>query len=287
MITRCYTVPIVICMLLAPIAALAADSMTHEETVVRTAYAKFSYASQQFVATQLATESMGVAKNTTGLTDEQRLLAAQVHFALSNFTTGNVQNILNRKAVDFITPNQEMLVAQMRGYQYDEGGTMFVAKSIEPQWQPMSQPPEVSELKIADLYQAQWQAKQPTTAWQTYVSYSVVVSFQGKTYGPYKAMFIFGHDAKGNETIYPEDAVTDATGLALALREPMFPDLFLRSRLRNYPAVSKWMGAIQAPACSASHEGDVCCDLATLQCGPGRDAMSDAIAKPLPTPGKP
>jgi hypothetical protein len=278
----------VTCMMLASFSAAVAQ-MTHEETVVRTAYAKFAYASQQYAMVQLATESMGTVvglpPKKTGTTNDQRMAAAQVSFALSDFVIGNVQDIINLKAVDFISPaSGEMLAAAQGDSQFAEGGTMFEARSIQPQWRPVSPPsPEVLEVRLADLYQIQWHLERPASLWQRYASYSVTVTFQGKSHGPYKALFIFGHDANGNEVIHPEDGTTDARGLAFAMHEHLFPDVLLRTRLRSSPVVANWLNANQmsAPSCSVG-QADVCCDLAKLQCGPGREDAAEAIAKPLP-----
>ena len=61
---------------------LVVGDMTHEETVVRTAYAKFAYASEQDAMDQLAMEVNNVAlqhrKEYAGLTGHQRLTAARV-----------------------------------------------------------------------------------------------------------------------------------------------------------------------------------------------------------------
>jgi|ERR1700691_428580 len=283
----------VVCLLLAPFRGAAIAQMTHEETMVRTAYAKFAYASEQYVMTQLAIESMGpvvgLPTNRTGITNDQRVAAAQVSFTLSDFVVGNVEDIISRRAVDFISPARgEMLVASQGVSNFAEGGTMFQARSIQPQWQPVPpEPQEVPSTKVGELYQAQWHADRPMGLWQRYASYSVTVTFQGKSYGPYKALFLFGHDMKGDEVIYPEDGTTDARGLAFVMHEHLFPDALLRTRLRSSPVVTSWLNARQmsGASCSAG-QGDVCCDLAKLQCGPGSEDVADAVSKPLPVPGK-
>ncbi len=284
-----------ICMMLALLSeAVATDNMTHEETMVRTAYAKFAYASEQYVMIQLATESLGPVvgqpPNKTGATNDQRLAAAQVRFTLSDFVVGNVQDIVNRNAVDFISPARgEMLLATTGVSNFAEGGTMFQARSIQPQWQAVPpQPQEVLGIKVGELYQAQWMADRPTGLWQRYASYSVIVIFQGKSYGPYKALFMFGYDTKGDEVVYPEDGTTDARGLAFVMHEHLFPDALLRTQLRGSPVVIHWLNDRQMSGASCSvGQGDVCCDSVKLQCGPGSEDVAEAVSKPLPVPGKP
>jgi hypothetical protein len=284
MITRRFMVPI--CMLLAPLAALAADSMTHEETVVRTAYAKLAYASEQWAMTQLVSESIpdsvGVQPDNSGMTRDQRLYAARITFTLRDFVVGDVRNISNAKVSQFISPaNGEVLMTNPMIYQVAEGGKFFKAKGVAPEWQTVpALPEEMPDTRISDIYSLQWHQQRPTaSAWQRYASYSVTVTFQGKTHGPYKALFLFGHDADGNEMIEPEDATTNADGLALAIQGNLFPAALANTRLRRDPAVAKWLQEKQLSDASCSvGKGDVCCDLVRLQCGPGSVDLAKAIA---------
>jgi len=277
-----------ICALIASISGATAAEMTHEEAMVRTAYAKFAYLSEQRVVGDLAIEGTNtkvpVAKDGVGLTPDQRLAAAQVTFTLSNFVVGDMRDILNRKAVDFISPPMEEMLTTNgeEGFSYSEGALEAPWICLEVQWSPgRVVPPELLEIKLDDLYQLEWHQHRPEALWQRYASYTVTVNYQGKSRGPYKALFIFGHDAKGNEVIEPEDATTN--GLVLALRDHPFPDAFVLTRLRNNPVVATWVGAKQMSneSCSAGLH-DVCCDLAQLKCGPGRADVSNGLAKPLP-----
>jgi hypothetical protein len=263
--------------------------MTHEETMVRTAYAKFAYLSEQRVIGDLAIGSSNpkvpVSKDGIGLTAEQRLAAAQVSFTLSSFVVGDVRDILDRKAVDLISPAVgEMLTTNGEdGFSYSEAGLDAPWLCLEVQWSP-ARPlaPEIADIKLDDLYQLEWRQNRPDTVWQRYASYSVTVTYRGKSRGPYKALFLFGHDAtKGNEVIEPEDATTN--GLVLALRDHLFPDAFVLTRLRNNPVVANWVSAKQmsAESCPVGQH-DVCCDLAQLKCGPGRVDVANGLAKPLP-----
>jgi hypothetical protein len=265
--------------------------MTHEETVVRTAYAKFAYAAEQYQMTQIATESLGTVvgapKPKNKLTNDQRLAAAQVVFVLNDFVVGNVQDIMKSKATDLITQaNREILMAGPRWYQVGEGSAMVRVKSIQPEWKsvpPLPIPAESPDLTMADLIPRDSFPERPSVLWQRYASYSVTVTLQGKSYGPYRAIFVFGHDAKGDEVVQPHDAITDASGLAFALEDHMFPEAFVSTRLRNSPVVANWLTAKQISNQScATGQGSICCDLGKMQCGPGRDDLTQGLAKALP-----
>lgn len=116
--------------------------MTHEETMVRTAYAKFAYAVQQGTIGRLAIEadSRGVPNHEPWFTSDQRLTAAQVDFTLSDFVVGDVQEIVNRKATDLISPaDGKMLEPTSRNVSYSDQGlapagsrSSFAGSQLEP-----------------------------------------------------------------------------------------------------------------------------------------------------------
>jgi hypothetical protein len=281
----------VICVMLASLSGALAQ-MTPEETVVRTAYAKFAYAAEQYQMTQIATESLGTVvgalKPNNTMTNDQRLAAAQVVFVLNDFVIGNMQDIMKSKLTDFISvSNREILVAGARWYQVAEGGVMVKVKSIEPQWRPApvfeDEGGATKALTFANGISNTVPGHSPAVVWQRYASYSVTVTFQGKSYGPYKAVFLFGHDANGLEMIQPHDTITDANALAFALEDHLFPDAFVSSHLRNAPVVANWLNAkIVSNQSCATGQGNLCCDLVKMQCGLAREDLTQGLAKALP-----
>ncbi len=276
----------------APVNTPPMVEMTHEETMVRTAYAKFAYASEQGAIMQLALEGSGIAgvAKPSGLSSDQRESDAEVVFKLSDFKVGSLTDIVNRKATDIISPPvSEMLAAQTPEYAYLEAGYQTVLYYLVPHWVPATPiAPDAISATLGELHQLEWSNAIPATAWDRYASYSVVVTFQGKSRGPYKALFVFGHDAKGGEMVMPEDGNTDSLALAHVLSVQLFPEVFVRSKLRGQPVVANWLSAKQksGSACSEGR-GDVCCDLIQLQCGPGSSDVVAGLAKPLPTLQKP
>lgn len=274
-----------------PVGKPTAADMTPEETLVRTAYAKFSYASEQEVIADMANEAFGVKPGSpeahTSATYDQRLAAAQVTFKLGDFVVGNLSDIVNRKAIDLVSPPVgEMLTAATPVHSFSAEGGSTTLYSVQPHWETASATaPEVLNATLGELHEMEWRGQAPTTTWQRYASYSITVTFQGKNRGPYKALFIFGHDAKGNAMVMPEDGTTDSTALATVLAVRLFPETLVRTAIRANPMVSNWLSASQksGPACSRG-QGDVCCDLIQLQCGPGGEDIADALSKPLPRP---
>jgi hypothetical protein len=267
-----------------PLGARVPPEMTHEETLVRTAYSKFTYASDQEVIGHLALESLDrnypVPKGSSGLSIGQRLAAAHVSFKLSDFAVGNLADVINRKAVDLISPPiGEILAAATPVYFVDDKSWC----SLQPMWQPAPQTTaEELTATLEELHGMKWQSEAPTTVWQRYASYSVTVTYQGKSRGPYKALFIFGHDAKGNEMVMPEDTTTDPIALATVLAMHLFPEPFVRTQLRTYPVVADWLSSNQnyGAACSVG-EDDVCCDLMQLRCGIPAKVLEKSLAVPI------
>ncbi len=277
---------LLLCALL--IGQTAFGQMTHEETIVRTAYAKFAYAQQQGVIGSLALEvgmKMPVPQRYAGMTAEQRLAAEQITFVLGNFVVGDVRDILDRRAVELISPAAGETL-NVVGVTQDYAGTGAGWRCFVARWQPaVPQPPSLSDIKLRDLYHLQWEKDRPETVWQRYASYTVTIRFRDKVEGPYRALFIFGHDPSGNELVEPEDGVVDVSGLAYALHDRLFPDGLVLTKLRTYPVVANWLQAnqVSSPTCSVG-QSDVCCDLIKLKCGPGRDDVAKGLSKPLRGP---
>ena len=106
----------VICVSLASLSGAVAQ-MTHEETRVRTAYAKFAYAVEQGTIGAMAMEAnnplgMPIREEYAGMTREQRMAAAEVGFTLSDFVIGDARDIVHRKMVDLITGSLELVTSQ-------------------------------------------------------------------------------------------------------------------------------------------------------------------------------
>jgi len=274
--------------------AVAAD-MSHEETVVRMFYAKFAYAAEQEAVGQMAIEfghrPLAGHEQYAGLSSEQRMAAADVRFTLSNFVVGDIHEILNQKLLDVVSsPEEERLVAHLHTMNYSDFGTETHLIGLQVQWEfsNAAEPtPEAAAITMDQLYALQWNQPRPADIWQRYASFTVAVTFQGKTRGPYHALFIFGHDTKGNEVVEPIDENTDVFGLGNVVHETLFPDAFVSSRLRTVPVVANWLQVRQSsdPSCSVG-KGDVCCDLEKLTCGPGQADVTKALSKPLPRPVK-
>jgi hypothetical protein len=250
--------------------------MTHEETVVRSAYAKLSFATEQVAVARLAMEATGLAtpKQLAGLTSDQRIADAQLNITLGDFVVGNVTDILSKKATGLIAPAIGEKLYITEGYHsYIDNRQEYHWFEPIPKWVPADPvPTELASMDLGAFLDSQWHQ---TQAWATYASYSVTVTFQGKSAGPYKALFLFGHDDKGNETVEPEDGTVDAIVLARVMQKHLFADALISSRLRDVPLVKNWVAAKQQPPNCAEDQG-VCCDPSSLHCGPSATRVEKA-----------
>jgi hypothetical protein len=116
--------------------------MTHEEVIVRSAYAKLSYAIEQGVVSDFAMEEGGVPTK-TALTHEQRMTDAQLTVTLDDFKIGDASEILNRKATDLITPATDQATeVDERTMSYQYGGNMYTWYAPGIHWSPARPLPE-------------------------------------------------------------------------------------------------------------------------------------------------
>jgi len=253
------------------------QQMSHEEQVVRTTYARLSYAVQVNEVHKAIAHS---AKRQTidQTTLRQRLKNAELTFSLSDFKVGNVMDadISQIKYADLVTkPSGDAL-------DIAHGTASFATDSPADG----SVRPQHTESVIA---MAQWHASQrisedweqpwakifpliENSSWFTrYASFKAKVSFQGRN-REYHAMFLFGHDPKtGAEYVIPGDTVAGLTGaLHFFAMNNAYPEALIEGGVgRDIPAVRDWLSA-QASAGKAHDDN---CDPATAKCGVSRQDL--------------
>jgi hypothetical protein len=260
----------------------ANQPMGTDEIVVRTAYAKLSYADEiRILKTMLQPATQTDVWKADRLAADQAL-KERLSFQLSNFKSGNVADIALQKLSDLVTTwdlGSDTLQANagMWNYSYAEGGnsvtasvpygTFFWEKSAYPKT-------EVADWPLSDVLAKGPEFQGPYTR---YVTYTVKVTFQRHAL-TYKAMTLFRDDSE----VYFIDNVTSASMLALLAKTPIYPEPLAETHLRNVPFVRKWLFD-HKQACSAGHvaKGDACCDLPTGVCGIGeQDLQSPGLTVP-------
>lgn len=280
---------LLICALLAPIRAFAAE-MTPEEATVRTAYAKIAYGSQLEVLVDAAFYSGKRLPDRAGprLGDSKGIAEAvearKVSFRLTDCLTGSGTLGLDHARWDSLVsePDIYYIEAHVQGMDY----------SVETQHSRTTKPVRWADLvwrtRTAEQLSAASAAQWATPASQVlagehytrYASCRVELSFQGRT-ASYRALWLFGNNDKGEEVVA---AVNDNTvvGAGLFGMEPMYPAAFLETNARDNPDIHDFLIASPMPtACAKKAEPDVCCDPSTGKCGIGKDDLRRSLSFPV------
>lgn len=267
MITKGCRVPIVICLLLAPVSAIAADNMTHEETVVRTAYAKLSY------AVDLETAMRAVRHNPkiTYAQLTQEVAKESLTFHLSNFSVADIASVLDQKYSKVFHDIRDggnvidiASVAETFTEEKDGVKTETRMDVALPRWShgPLGPVPDST---VAEMLPAM-ERESGISALMRYCTYEVTVDFEGRS-RTYQAQFYFGPEGQG-EAI-PGDMVVALGGGTLQelLVKPVYPEVILKTATygRN-PALREFLGVNQRSNATCRPR-EACCDLSALQCG--------------------
>jgi len=265
----------VISVLLLASASLGQQQTSHEEeTIVRTAYAKLSYADEVRIVLD-ALEKTGrdkLWKSPANFVD--RALSARLNFELSDFHFGNLNDIAKRKMSDFDgSPTQiggQVLDVTPSIYNYARKGSnsKYVAY-VKFAWKqsPLQSLLPAENWPIEKALQVQdFEGKK----YNSYVTYTVTVTYQGQS-RTYDTWMLYGRDDRGKPQIYFMDSVADPTAVTFAFEHSLYPAAFVETDLRSVPFVDKWLYD-NALSCSAKHSEkdddriDVCCDPKSGRC---------------------
>lgn len=264
---------------------------SHEETVVRTAYAKLAYLTQVGVIGHAAIKQHDGATFSAS-TLAQALKDQEVSFQISDVKVGNVSEIASVPWGDLVSPPGSFghVLSIRHGNQtYSDNAAssehwMYGAA----EWQT---PPSLPAVSVAAMLAMPCKTVialgaglwiTPDIVYERYAAFTVTATFQGETVGPYKAIFFFGSDAEGREAVSPQDQISDAQALYDVISHPLYPSGLLRTHLRETKVVSDWLKATRntSPSCAAG-TGNLCCD--GLKCGVADLDVANELAKPLPS----
>jgi hypothetical protein len=272
--------------LLSSSIAIAADTnMSPEERTVRMAYAKIVFA-VQVQSVEQAVHQKHRKLDTPAL--NSALDKNDLRITLSNFTVGNLSDIVQRDIRDLVTlSNSEgILSIASSGSTFKEHGKVTEETGLGiPVWTPGSGGPEGQSTVSATLAEV-LAVNQPTDAFQRYAMYNVAVSFQGKN-AKYRALVLFGKDANGADKVLVTDTVLGAAPQEM-MRQSVYPAVLLGTSQGEVPAVISWFETRQMPASScvrsapgAGASQDVCCDLNAMKCGISADDLKRSAAYAL------
>ncbi len=116
-----------------------------------------------------------------------------------------------------------------------------------------------------------------------YVAFTVNTTFDGKSTGPHKAIFLFGTDDNGKEVVVPNDLISGPQPIWDVLSKPAYPAGLLLTEFRDVPVVANWIRANTMPASSCTlSQRDVCCSQG--HCGLAPADVSRDLSTPLFAP---
>lgn len=273
---------------LLPVASANAQ-MSYEETVVRTTYAKLTYAVTIGTIHRALTDEMRHPPGTslkphplTRIALDDRLAQDGVLFQLANFSVGKISD-LKRNYSGLVTKpdGSEVLAISTGSLNWAEDGKETLEVSAGGAgWNPsqnlISEDWDHPAAELLPLSEhGNWYSR--------YAAFTVTVQFQGKS-RIYNAMFLFGVDDKGLEVVSAIDTVSTG-GLSYFVNRPVYPATLLKTSLRAKSVVADWLKSHQVfdATCKPGKE-DVCCDLTTLECGVAAQDVTLALSQPVNQP---
>jgi len=272
---------------LAPL-TLNSQTMSHEEEVVRNAYSKAALICALEPVSETGLDQVGAQPAVSEAKANKRLADGSPTFTLSDFETGSLININSDPWGKFVTMPQsgsEILSASVGTLDFSDAGNPTSWKVLRAAWQPFNISPASvkaeQQRSVADTIKigtTEW-SKTPVT-YTRYAAYNVALTFQGKTVGPYKAIFFFGRDNSGQEVATPNDVISGQV-IQNALKLPYYPTGLVSSSLRDIPSVAKWLRANSIPASSCAVSRQVCCTGG--HCGISEADLNRDLAAPLPS----
>lgn len=261
--------------------SVASAQLSHEETVVRTAYSKLRFAVEQRPLFEFAEESMGVpvAKENLSLSTEERMAKEELTISISNFEIETPSKIWGEPFLDLLSGTPERLAIDDNHHQYGVGGYMFSWYEPKAYWQTARIVPFAAKGTTFG-YWCDAQHPEMQHRWQTVATYFITVTYHAKTVGPYKALTLFGHDAKGDEVISLLDRTIENGSIALVMGAPdLLNEALFSSRVRDLPFIARWLNDSQQTLNCSEKQG-VCCDLVRMKCGPAEWVVRKALAAP-------
>ncbi len=250
--------------------------MTHEEEVVRVAYARVAFAGQINEIHALLKEH-GV-HNKLDRAEFQRRIQSTLQFELSDFKIGPISEIAKIKYSDLVTkPSQtsgDSLFVAPGHFNYSKDGEPTQSAIAATHWIPSRDITENWDIPFADGYaQGEWSGQH-----QRYASFKVKATFQGRS-REYRALFLFGTGPNGTELVSPIDTIVNINGNAVThfVRHDAYPETLIEGGLGNDPTILEWLKANQT---SHGHPGTANCDPVTMRCGIHGDDLKTMTLKP-------
>jgi hypothetical protein len=245
----------VLCLSLSAMAAA-----TPEETIIRNAYAKLSYAvdlETLYKATTANPEvsSADLAKNVND---------NSLRFTLSNFVVGNFSDVMAKKLITVFpeTPGDAMIDVASVQSKHEEDGKTTTMDAAMARWipGPSGSWPDWTVAQMLPVLEKE----SGVSGLVRYCTFTVTVTLTGKS-RTYQSVFFFSSDGR----VAPGDVVVGLGGGPLHdfITKPAYPNVLIETPLWDRsPALRDYLLS-RARSDNSCKSGDACCDNATLECG--------------------
>lgn len=209
-------------------------------------------------------------------------------FSLSAFQTGPIADIANEPLSRFITlpsPHDQVLDAQPWPMSYNYNGNISRWVGAKVAWKDSHAngypfPGDLTVSRAIDQEMLAWSDQKTPVTLDHYAAYTVDVTLQGKSSGPHRAVFFFGHDGDRKEVIDPRDPISGPGILYHIGDVPAYSNAYLSSNVRDVPVVRDWLRSHEMPNNACGAERRVCCSHG--HCGISQDDVNRDLPKPIP-----
>ena len=265
---------------------LPAQSMSHEEEVVRNTYAKLTFMSGIWPLTK--TIVAGMDKPIDLATFKEESTKETPVFTLSDFQVGSIKDIADQPWNTFDSSPAGIPVLKSawysHGYSYEGVGARWGMPQLRwgspgsPNAEALKQASTMTVAKVTKADGRNWTSV--PVNYTRYAAFTVDLMFEGKSTGPYKALFLFGTDASGKDANPAMLDPISGDALFSVVVQKTFPAGLLQTRMRDLPQVADWIRANEMPAASCSTPHEVCCSHG--RCGLSQTDVNHDLSQPIP-----
>lgn len=247
---------------------LISQSPSREEQIVRSTYGALSL----LCSLEPVTASLGQAAT------DQQISEATPTFEISNVKVGDLASITGRPwNTRYSVPDagEKVLVGHDELDSFSgpksTGGSdanwrvVRVHWEVDPSWSAKRiDAIKASTMTVGDVLKvASWNWTGYPSTYTRYATFSVLITYQGITLGPYTASFFFGKDnATGKKVVVPQDAFVSGQLLWEALLPTAYPGALIRDPdlHKQYPTLDHWIDEHQSESSTCSSpRPDLCC----------------------------
>ena len=255
----------------------ATAQMSHEETTVRTAYARLSYAAQLRIVARAAMGGPNAPHSTAEL--EAQIANLTPHFQIDSMVIGSLSSIADAPWEQLVTkPNGDVIDVGSSGVSPTVTTRSGVTKKsmfyVMTGWSYRTFEQSWDGIRVAQVVRDS--PKPNGEVYSKYASYRVQATLSGRG-RTYNAIFLFGTDSKGNEAIHMVDHIVGMGSLDLVLTQSLYPEPLLETYYREIPEITEWIAANTIPKATPSR--DVFCS--PTGCALPADWVTKSLAVPI------